>query len=150
MQSHWASNSTWYATLCWCRVTYAEITVYATLYTLHFTLYIHGMHQKRRSSVQPKMVSTRSGKPIKTPLHLPTVAVKAVRTLVWLTAVLFGPVRAVRRLLPLSTPLLQWWCAHRLQAPQHFRPIETQTSGDGYFSRQSVCSVIFLSPACSG
>jgi len=62
-----------------------------------------------------------------------------------------GARRAFPLLLRLSTPgdlwcdVLSFVCSQKVsQVPQHFRSSETQTTGDGCFTRQSICSCIPL------
>ena len=83
----------------------------------------------------------------------PNVAFLTVPVSVWLTVALS---RLVDRR-TLSTPLLQAidgvtslaLCPQVVsQCRQHFRSSETQTTCDGCFARQSICSVISLHSAC--
>ena len=110
------------------------------------------------SSVQFKVVFMFSGKPICAPppsplRSFPSVAVETVSMLVWLTMALSRPLKEDRWALPLSTPLSppgDRWCGVLgivqlqvlSQMPQHFRSSETQATCDGWFSCQSIFSVI--------
>ena len=86
----------------------------------------------------------------------PVVFLKHVQCLVWLRKA--PPVSAFQGISSNSAYLLQviggaisLFMSPRVssQAPQHFRSTETRTTCDGYFSRQSVCSVISLDSSMS-